>query len=728
MRRATFLLIVGIAVTAHAAPTTLTISRLQGSIVLDGDLSDSGWANALHVDSFLEYAKGDNTAPPVRTVASLTYDDRYLYVAFRCDDPRPSAIRAPFVDRDQVLADQDYVTVALDTQNDRRSAVVFRVNPRGVQTDSVLNDAVDLEDFAPDFFYETAAKITAEGWVAEMRIPLSSLRYPDQDPQNWGVILGRNYPRDFRYIMANTRLPKGRNCYVCYASTLTGLAGLPGGGHLTVAPYSTAARNEQRVGSSLTPDPLRSDAGADLKWNASPKLTIDATVNPDFSQIESDIPQVSVNSRFALSYPEKRAFFLEGVDLLSTPLRAVYTRSITSPAWGIRATGQTGSTAYTFLAAEDRGGGAVVLPGAEESSLVQQDFRSLALIGRVRKSFGGSFAGLLLSDREVEGGGHNRILGPDFAWKLTTADRLQGQYLLSATQNPNRPELSALFDGRSGNGHAARAIYTRDTDHYDIFSHYIDYSPNFRADNGFMPWADLHGTYFEYGHHIYPKKGFASYIRPYAGVGKESAWRGGSAGFYFEGKYGTSGWIGYHPAERDRVQGTFTRAYKFTEVHLKANPWSFLPTMTLDGSIGERLDYLGVRIGRGGSLTFTSSVRPSTHLEIAANIDREWLNVAGAQLYSADIDRLKATYVFNQRSLARVVAQRSNVDRTLSLYRESVSPRDGDFTLSALYGYRVNWQTTFYVGYGDFRLLDENARFLPSQRSVFMKASYAFQR
>src|SRR6476469_11146676 len=103
------------------------------------------------------------------------------------------------------------------------------------------------------------------------------------------------------------------------------------------------------------------------------------------------------------------------------PLRAVYTRSITSPAWGIRATGQTGSTAYTFLATEDRGGGAVVLPGAEGSSLVRQDFRSLAIIGRVRKSFGGSFAGLLLSDREVEGGGHNRILGPDLSWKMTTA-------------------------------------------------------------------------------------------------------------------------------------------------------------------------------------------------------------------------------------------------------------------------------------------------------------------
>lgn len=729
MRRTTILLTLLAASSLGAAPAELAIKRLDGPIVIDGDLSDAGWTHALSVDDFVEFSKGDNTPPPVRTTAWLSYDDRSFYVAFRCDDPSPSAIRAPYVDRDQVLADQDYVTVVLDTRNDRRSAVVFRVNPRGVQTDSVLDDGSGNEDFAPDFFYESAARVDARGWSAEMKIPLASLRYADADPQSWGVMLTRNYPRDFRYIMASTRLPKGRNCFVCYAAALTGLTGLPRGGHLTLAPYSTAARAERRIGTGLAADPVRSNGGMDVKWSPSPKLTFDATLTPDFSQIESDVPQVSVNSRFALSYPEKRAFFLEGTDLLSTPLRAVYTRSITAPAWGIRATGQSGSTAYMLLAAEDRGGGAVVLPGAEGSSFVRQDFRSLAVIGRVRKSIGASFTGLLISDREVQGGGHNRVAGPDFLWKMTGADKLTGQLLVSSTQNPNRPELSSTFDGRSGDGHAARVVYTRDTDRYDMFSHVIDYSPHFRADNGFMPWAGIRGTYFEIGGHWYPKSGFASYVRPYVGGGHESAWRGGSVGFYFEGKFGTSGWIGFHPVEQDRVRGLFTRPYRFTEVHLKASPSPFLPTMTLDGSFGERVDYANVRMGRGGSLTWTSSVRPTTHLELAANVTHEWLNLGGGSpLYTADVDRLKVGYVFDQRSLARVIVQRSNVDRTARLYSQVVSPRDGDITLSALYGYRVNWQTTFFAGYGDFRLLDENDRFLPERRSVFVKVSYAFQR
>ena len=151
-------------------------------------------------------------------------------------------IRAPLVDRDKVLGDQDYVAILIDTLNDRRSGVAFRVNPRGVQTDSVVNDANGEEDFSPDFFYEAVARRTERGWTAEMRIPLASLRYPSTDPQTWGVIMMRNYPRDYRYIMANTPIPKNSGCFLCHASEVAGLEGLPTGSHFTIAPYTTAAQ------------------------------------------------------------------------------------------------------------------------------------------------------------------------------------------------------------------------------------------------------------------------------------------------------------------------------------------------------------------------------------------------------------------------------------------------------------------------------------------------------
>src|SRR3954469_22051047 len=243
------LLLVLTATTLHAS--TVTVQKLGAAIVIDGDLSDSAWASATKIDSFVEHARGDNVAPPVTTTAYVAYDERSLYVAFRCDDPKPSAIRAPFVDRDQVLNDQDFVQIVIDAQNDQRSAFIFKVNPRGVQADSVYNDANQLEDPAPDFSFEAASHITPTGWVAEMRIPMSSLRYADKDPQDWGVILERNYPRDFRYLMASAKIPKGSNCYLCHEMTLAGFTGLALGGHLTLAPYTTAARNEQLVGTPL---------------------------------------------------------------------------------------------------------------------------------------------------------------------------------------------------------------------------------------------------------------------------------------------------------------------------------------------------------------------------------------------------------------------------------------------------------------------------------------------
>src|SRR5205085_10143613 len=164
------------------------------------------------------------------------------------------------------------------------------------------------------------------------------------------------------------------------------------------------------------------NGGLDVKWTPNADTAIDATLNPDFSQVESDQAVISTNERFAIFYPEKRPFFLEGVDLFDTPIQAVYTRTITSPRWGARATGKAGSTAYTVLVTQDRGGGSVILPGPTGNDFAPQDDLSTVVLGRVRQDIGASFAGLLLTDREIQGGAHNRVLGPDFQWRITDGD------------------------------------------------------------------------------------------------------------------------------------------------------------------------------------------------------------------------------------------------------------------------------------------------------------------
>ena len=392
------------------APGPIKIARATGPIVVDGDPSEPAWQDAAPVDRWWETNPGDNVEPKVRNVARLVYDDKYLYAAFEFDDPEPKKIRAPYADRDNVPSTTDYGGVIIDPDNDRKTAILFLSNPRGIQYDANTSDTSG-EDSAPDWFWDSAGKINDHGWTLEIRIPFSSLRYPKGSPQTWGIMLYRNWPRDRRYQMFTTRLPRGSSCFICNEQTLEGLSDLPPGGNWVVAPYGVARQESvprAELGSQLVHPAADYDAGVDTKWTPNAGTTVDLTVNPDFSQVESDVAQITANERFALFYPEKRPFFLEGVDLLSTPVNAVYTRTITDPLWGARATGRAGDTSYTALLTHDDGGGTVIIPGPYGSDFAPQDFESTVAIGRVRHDLGQSFVSGLVTDREIRGGGFNR--------------------------------------------------------------------------------------------------------------------------------------------------------------------------------------------------------------------------------------------------------------------------------------------------------------------------------
>ncbi|HEX7829554.1 MAG TPA: DUF5916 domain-containing protein [Thermoanaerobaculia bacterium] len=715
-----------------ARVSAIEIARLQGAVTIDGDVSEAAWQSARGVDSYVEYFRSDNTTPPAKTRSFVAYDDGAIYVAWIADDPNPSAIRAPLVDRDNVRGDQDYVAILLDTANRKTSGINFRVNPRGVQTDSLLNEATGEEDFSPDFFYEAVARQTATGWSAEMRIPLASLRYPSTDPQTWGVILLRNYPRDFRYIMANITIPKNSGCFLCHAAELTGLTGLPSGSHMTMTPYSTASvRRDYATGAGAggrelpIANQFDNDLGFDMKWNPSTRLTIDATLNPDFSQVEADVPQMAVGERFALAFPEKRTFFLESVDLLKTPLQAVYTRTINAPAWGMRATGDVAGSAYTFLVTEDRGGGSVILPSAEGSDFIPGEFRSRIALGRIRRTFGKSFGAFLVSTREVEGGGHNRVFGPDFVWRLNSRDRVIGQFLASSTKNPVRTDLHESFDGREADGLAYRTVYRRDEKRYDIWTLASAISPGFRADNGFVPQTGLRRYALWTGVRTYPSN-FLSFFRAYSGTEYDGGYdnnevlrRGVYQGFEFEGKWGSSGWVTAQ-YEDERV-GSELLHRNYVTFELAAAPKRWLPAIQFDGSAGQKLDYAGAQVGNGATLNLSSTLRATDHLELQLKTSREWLDVDGTRLFDAKIDWLKFTYTFSARSLVRMVGMQKEITR-----RDA--DRNRSLSLSGLYSWKLNWQTVFFVGYGDSSITGETGALIPDTRSVFMKVAYAFQR
>jgi hypothetical protein len=724
-------------VCVRASGQPLTIEPATGPIQIEGSLSDPAWQTARKYETWFEINPGDNIEPKVKTVGYVTYDSRFLYFGIESIDPDPKAIAAPYADHDNISGNtDDYVGVLLDTRNDRKSGYLFLVTARGVQYDAVTDDAGAGEDNAPDFFWDSAAKITATGWTAEARIPFSSLRYDGANPEMWGLMLYRNYPRDRRYQMFTNKLPRDVNCFVCNWGRVTGLRDLPTGDHMVLAPYVTANQlGEPRgeLGSELVNHPVGAEAGLDFKWSPTADMAVDATINPDFSQIESDVAVISTNERFAIFIPEKRPFFLEGIELFSTPIQAVYTRTITSPRWGARTTGKRGQYAYTLLVTQDRGGGDVILPSAFGSDFAEQDFSSLAAIARVRRDLGKqSFVSFLTTVRESEGGAHNRVFGPDFQWRVNDAHTVTGQLLYSTTQTPDRPDLIGEWNGQKLAGHAAHFWYQHSTATRDFYAQASDYDKEFRADNGFVPQVGWRGSYVEGGHTWRPK-GFFSRVRLF-GNGEYQQTQDGdllyrlvSAGFGADGKFRSFTRIRLAHDSVANAGEVFDRDRVYYQVNFAVN--RVISFVGMDGWVGDDVDFENNRPGRGASMNGNVQIRPSNHLALALTGGVRWLSIGGDRLFTSQVERLRATYTFNERMFVRAIVQNQRTNRDRDLYGFPVDQYGGSLAGQMLFAYKLNWQTVFYIGYGDLREATANEGELePSNRQLFAKVSYAFQK
>ena len=723
--------------TALSGPQ-LRIARATGRINIDGNLDDEAWRTAERIEQWYEINPGDNVEPAVRSAARLTYDDRFFYAGFEFDDPNPRQIRAPYSDRDGISGNfTDYAGVIIDARNDGHSAVLFLATPRGIQYDAVTDDASG-ENSSPDFFWDSAGRITDRGWTLEIRIPFSSLRYERMDPQTWGILLYRNYPRDFRYQIVSTRLPRGGSCFICRANTLAGLQDLPPGGHLVAAPYasvSSAARPVGNLGSPLTAGDTKGRGGVDVKWSPAAESTIDLTVKPDFSQIESDVAQISANERFALFFPEKRTFFLEGVELLETPIRAVYTRTITAPRWGSRLTGKSGAS-YTVLVADDAGGGSVVLPGPNDSSLAPQDFGSYVVVARAKRDIRRSFVSMLVTDREAhDGEGHNRVAGPDFQWRPNDSDTVTGQWLFSDTSTPRRPDLAREWTGQSFSSHGAHIDWNHNTSHSDVNVSYKDFGDGFRADVGFVPQVGYRDIAQSAGWMFRPNGAFRN-VR----VGVSSNRQIDRAGALISRNV--------TPRLRMDVKGNGHVELRFVDdrtrsgidafrrrqlnYQVRFNPSRRIAEVEASGTTGEEIDFANSRPAHGSTLTLSADIQATDHLALSLlrnqrSLDVDARSARRERLFTAGVSRVRATYTFTARSFARIIGQYISTARDPRFFLSPVPSRSGAFSGSALLAYKLNWQSVLFVGYGDDRELSDVHELERAGRQFFVKMSYAFQ-
>ncbi|HUR95163.1 MAG TPA: DUF5916 domain-containing protein [Gemmatimonadales bacterium] len=415
----------GTVVEGKGAPRA-DIPRIEDAEVrIDGLLDEAVWARATRLTGFWQYQPVDGRVAEEKTEVLVWYAPDAIHFGIVAHDRNPAAIRATVADRDNIDND-DQVVIDLDTFHDRRRAFFFGVNPLGAQTDGVRSEGAGQVssllpgsvDKNPDFTWESKGRVTGQGYEVEVRIPFKSLRYPAGSAMAWGINVTRIVQRT-GYTDTWTDVRRANASFIGQEGAIGGLHDLRRGVAIEAQPFLAATANGARDLSNggFTREDVNPDAGLNLRLGFT-SYALDATINPDFSQVESDEGQVTVNERFALFFPEKRPFFLEGIELFGSPQTLVYTRRIVNPKGGAKFTGKLGQLGIAHLTAVDE-------TGTDDAWFN---------VTRLRRDFGrNSIAGVTFTNRD-QGALHNRVLAGDFryVWGLYYA---QVQYGASFTRD-----------------------------------------------------------------------------------------------------------------------------------------------------------------------------------------------------------------------------------------------------------------------------------------------------
>ena len=530
--------------TSALGPPALTIPRLTRAPALENFLSMKPEGEVAlqmaRVTGFAQRNPHDGEKVSETTEAYLGYDKKNLYVVFVCFDD-PKKVRGRMSRREDVY-DDDNVEVMLDTFHDRRRAYAFQTTPLGVQWDAIWTEATSAEvgnwDTSFDTVWDSRGKITSQGYVAWMAIPFKSLRFPASKQQEWGIILYRGIVRknEDAFWPAVSRRVQGR---LGQAATLYGLEGISPGRDIELLPYGIM--RGFRALNTVDPDnPFFQSAraqgqfGMDAKFVIHDHFVLDITANPDFSQVESEDPQITVNQRFEVYFPEKRPFFLENEDYFRTPIDLFFTRNVEDPSAGIRLTGKEGPYSVGLMAADDRSPGLAVpsyCPVLDAGCLNNlYGVRSYFGIARVsRDIFKESSVGALFTDWQCPTTGEfNRVGGVDTHLKFSPTWTLDGQAVVSSsnlqgltapgviTQNLDSTCESSLFPFSSGNtgnnnyyaGPADLLTLRRTGLHFNYTGTYQDVSPGFVTVPGFVNRVDLRDAEQRASYFFRPKKGW----------------------------------------------------------------------------------------------------------------------------------------------------------------------------------------------------------------------------
>ena len=749
----------------HRGP--ITIPKFETSPAIDGKLDDDVWKSAAVFKDFIQIQPGDNIAASRETIAYVGYDAKYLYVGFHAYED-PHLLRATIAKRDDVFAD-DNVRITLDTFNDQRRAYVFFFNPFGIQADGITEGQSggggggQGPDLSVDVVMESKGLLLDDGYSVEVKIPFKSLRFANGKGQVWGFNVGRRIPQLNNENDSWVPIERGVST-LRQLGKVTGFNDIKTDRTLEIVPSVTLSEAAERIvdpsqplGSRLLNRPIKKDIGVSIKYQITPNVTLDAALNPDFAEVEADAPVVRANERFPIFFPEKRPFFLEGIDYFRTPLQVVNTRNIADPDLAFKLTGKTGRNTFGLLTAVDR------FPNTTTKAFIG--------VLRLKRDLGEqSNIGIIATTYHFGAQKHSNLAGADGKFQLDRQTAFDFQVIGSNSRrkfyNPDKNKS----EYRQGNGFAYQANYDHTEKNTGYRISVSGRSRDYRADVGFTRRTNTHGISggFRLGTEPNAKKTLIS-VSTRTGLGFNVDGQGrlqnANANFNIEGnfqkQFHLSAQTGYgietiyedeFGARRNALQNgafygvNFRTANQFS-IRTAAEK-TFGKRLSIDGGIGMKTNALDLDFGAseryprvspasflgitqldpGNSFSFNYDIginlQPTDPWSIDLKYVREKLkrNDTNLVAFDSNIFSLRSTYQFTRFVFARVRMDYETIDGTLNS--------------QLLLGWSPSPGTAFYVGYNDnsnYRAYNQyrnrfDDSFRQDGRRFFIRMSYLFRK
>ena len=740
----------------------VAIQRASKPPIIDGRLDDEVWKRAQPLTRFVQFEPVDSVAPPTSSVGWVTYDAQHIYVAFRAYEPDRRKIRATMHARERGGAAEDKVSIAFDTYNDSRRNYVLRVTALGLQEDGIKTEGQGSTDNTPDFVWYSAAQIDDQGWTMEAAVPFASLRWPRADTLNVGFDLVR-WRGATGSLESWAPRRRGNPCDLCQKGILVGITGIDTRPTTDILPYISGSRaGVRRYGSDsvlvggaweaiqppLTFDQERptSSIGADVRFALTSSTTMNATINPDFSQVEADDEQIRVNQRFTIFNEERRPFFLEGRDVFTTVPPGeddavggalFYSRAIVNPSAGARLTGKVGSTTFAALYAHDDDPGYYYFDGYESSGFLPRlGARADVAVARLRRDvLRDSYVGLSFLGRRLRDS-HSLVGSSDLSVRRGPLV-FTGEAAWSHDRAPLDTARSLYLDGQALRGLSYRSRLALNGRRFAASVAASGVSPDFRDQLGRISRVGLESYSVRAELTQYPNNRMLQRAQQELVVARSNAYGGGLVDWRVTPRLE----LQFRRRTSVNIGASRELATLFSEPLLTTTLFGDFQVSTwqriafggsLSGGDRELVDPNDPRVGKGISARVDVTLRPVPQASVEARAQRSnvYETWGGNLVNDARIVRLRGTYQLTRRIGARVIGEFS--DQFNSLATAAVERQVRRYSSSVLLTWEIAPASFLYLGYNDARQ-DFDEPVVPAPRIMrtgnlfFLKFSYLYR-